>query len=354
MAHALRCRGFAMALHSLAVALRWLCLALQWLATMLGRLSHTLMPLTKSDIPDLLLPGLKAEFAQAYRNEIDLSVADTIATVINTTLPVQRYSWLGAVPAMREFIDERRPSGMSAHTVTIEDKTFESTIAVDRKAIEDDQLDLIRLRIRDLAFRVSAHRQQIVVDALAGGFTGVGYDGEALFSTAHPTFGANTHGNRTTDALSAAALAAGIEKMMTVPDDTGTPLGVMPDTLVVGPKLQWQATELIDSPVVVYKGNSADTAASTPYKNALQGRLKLVVSPFLTGASDDYWFLLDTKRPIKSVILQQRSDVPVEFSALDKASGAEAAFMRDRFYYGVRARYNVGYGLWQCAYGAIL
>ena len=78
------------------------------------------------------------------------------------------------------------------------------------------------------------------------------------------------------------------------------------------------------------------------------------VLPFLTGSADDYWFLLDTKRPIKGVILQQRSDVPVEFSALDNSGQNESAFMRDRFYYGVRARYNLGYGLWQTAYGAIL
>jgi phage major head subunit gpT-like protein len=71
---------------------------------------------------------------------------------------------------MREFLDERRASGLAANTVTIEDKTFESTIAVDRKAIEDDQLDLIRLRIRDLAYRVAGHRHQIVVESLAGGF----------------------------------------------------------------------------------------------------------------------------------------------------------------------------------------
>ncbi len=154
--------------------------------------------------------------------------------------------------------------------------------------------------------------------------------------------------------LSAGALADGITSMMTVPDDAGVPLGIVPDTLVVGPKLQWTASELVESPVVVYKGNASDSAGSTPYRNALQGRLRLVVSPFLTGASDDYWFLLDTKRPIRAVILQQRSDVPVEFSALDNRTGAESAFMRDRFYYGVRARYNVGFGLWQTSYGAIL
>jgi phage major head subunit gpT-like protein len=54
------------------------------------------------------------------------------------------------------------------------------------------------------------------------------------------------------------------------------------------------------------------------------------------------------------VILQQRSDVPVEFTALDAGSGSESAWFRDRFHYGVRARYNVGYGLWQTAFGGIV
>lgn len=311
------------------------------------------MALTKSDIPDLLLPGLRAEFAQAYRSELDNSVAERLATVISTTMPVQKYAWLGATPPMREFIDERRPSGLSEYATSIEDKTFESTIAVERKAVEDDQLELIRLRIRDLAFRVAAHRQQIVVQALANGFSTAGYDGANLFSTTHPVPG-GTFSNSTTSALSATSLASAISTMMTVPDDAGTPMGIVPDTLVVGPAQQWNGLELVDSPVVVYKGNPTDSAGSTPYKNALNGRLSVVVSPFLQGSSANYWFLLDTKRPIRSIILQQRSDVPVEFAALTNGNGSEAAFMRDRYYYGVRGRYNVGLGLWQTAYGAML
>ncbi|MCW5941698.1 MAG: Mu-like prophage major head subunit gpT family protein [Fimbriimonadaceae bacterium] len=312
------------------------------------------MALTKSDLPDLLLPGLKAEFALAYRNELEGSITEAIATVVNTTQPIQKYGWLGTVPPMREFTDERRPSGLSAYAVSIEDKVFESSIAVERRAIEDDQLDLVRLRVRDLASRVGAHRHQMIVEKLANGFTELAYDGLSLFNTAHPADGTATYSNRTTDPLGPGALASAISTMMQVPDDQGIPLGVVPDTLLVGPKLQWTAYELVDSPVVIYKGNGADTAPSTPYGNAFHGKLKVVVSPFLRGGSDDYWFLLDTKRPIRSVLLQQRSDVPVEFSALESASGSEAAWMRDRYYYGVRARYNVGFGLWQTAFGAIL
>lgn len=311
------------------------------------------MALTKNDIPDLLLPGLKAEFAMAYRNELDHSVVEKVATVVNTTQPVQKYAWLGTVPPMREFVDERRPSGLSANAISIEDKVFESTIAVERKAIEDDQLDLIRLRIRDMAFRVAMDRHQMLIEALAGGFTANTYDGTTFFSTTHSVNGSNVS-NRTDQALSAGTLADAISAMMVVPDDLGTPLGIQPDTLVVGPKLQWMARELVESPVVIYKGNSAHTASSTSYGNALEGSLRVVVSPYLTGGYDDYWFVLDTKRPIRALILQQRSDVPVEFSALESGSGSESAFLRDRYFYGVRARYNVGYGLWQTAYGGVL
>jgi phage major head subunit gpT-like protein len=167
-------------------------------------------------------------------------------------------------------------------------------------------------------------------------------------------YGSTTYSNRTTSALSGSTLGSGIEQMMLVPDDRGEPLGIVPDTLVVGPKLQWSALELVESPVVVYKGNPNDTAASTPYKNAFSGKLRLIVSPYLRGTYDDYWFLLDSTRAVRSVLIQQRSDVPVEFTALDNSSQNEAAWWQDRFFYGVRARYNVGYGLWQTAYGAIV
>lgn len=312
------------------------------------------MPLTKGDIPDLLLPGLKTEFEAAYRSQVDESIADQIATVINTTMPTQKYAWLGATPPMREFIDERRPSGMSQYAVSIEDKTFESTIAVDRKAIEDDQLDLIRLRIRDLASRVSQHRHQIVVQSLLAGGTGIAYDGVSFFNAAHTGYGGASLSNTTTSVLSAATLATGISTMMQLTDDSGTPLGIVPDTLLVGPQTMWDAIELVESPVVVYKSTTSTGTSPSDYVNAIQGRLRLIVSPFITGTQSSAWFLLDTKRPIKSVILQQRSDVPVEFSALETSNGSDSAFMRDRFMYGIRARYNVGYGLWQAAYGGKL
>lgn len=301
------------------------------------------MALTKSDIPALMLAGLKAEFELAYRSEVENGPVERLATVVNTTLPVQRYAWLGFSPPMREFVDERRPSGLNTFQTQIEDKVFEATLAVERRAIEDDQLDLIRLRIREMASRVALHRHQMIVNAMASGSSATAYDGNTFFG--QRTVGNQVVSNFSDQGLNADSLQEAITTMMEVPDDQGEPMGVMPDTLLVGPSLMWAATELVESPVSVRR-----EGGGTDFLNVFQGKLRVVVSPYLSGANGSKWFLLDTKRPIRPIVLQQRSDVPVEFTALEASSGSESAFMRDLFLYGVRGRYNVGYGLWQLAY----
>lgn len=312
------------------------------------------MAITKSDIPNLLLPGLKTEFDMAFRAKTENGIPQKISTIINTTTPVQKYAWLGSSPLVQEFLDERKPNGMVENNYQIEDKTFEASIAVDRRAIEDDQYDMIRVRIRELAERIAEHQHKMVIQAMVNGFTALGYDGVSFFNTAHPVSPGSAYSNRSTNGLDSINLQAAMNSMMLTPDDRGEPIGIVPDTLVVGPKLQWNAIELIESPVVVYRGNNSDTSSSTSYKNVFEGKLRLVVSPYLRGASDDYWYLLDTSRAIRGTILQQRSDVPVEFSSLDNSTNGDSSWWHDRFYYGVRARYNVGYGLWQTTYGNIL
>jgi phage major head subunit gpT-like protein len=67
------------------------------------------------------------------------------------------------------------------------------------------------------------------------------------------------------------------------------------------------------------------------------------------GGSGTPWFLLDTTRVMRPLILQKRS--PYNFVSMDSDKD-ENVFMRKKFIYGVDARLNVGYGLWQLAYGS--
>lgn len=61
------------------------------------------------------------------------------------------------------------------------------------------------------------------------------------------------------------------------------------------------------------------------------------------------WFLLDVNRPIKPLMFQRRRDYAIKSMTKDDD---ESVFMRDEYRYGVDARVNAGFGLWQLAFGS--
>lgn len=61
------------------------------------------------------------------------------------------------------------------------------------------------------------------------------------------------------------------------------------------------------------------------------------------------WYLVDANRAMKPIIWQER--IPYTFTALDGDMN-ENVFWRDQYVYGVRARVNCGFGLWQLAFGS--
>lgn len=67
------------------------------------------------------------------------------------------------------------------------------------------------------------------------------------------------------------------------------------------------------------------------------------------GGSGAPWYLLDTTRVMKPLILQKRKNY--NFVSLDSETD-ENVFMRKEYVYGVDARLNAGYGLWQLAYAS--
>lgn len=296
------------------------------------------MTLVKSDIPALLTAGLKTAFFQTFGETA--SQWDRVATTVPSTHDTESYAWLGALPGVREFVDERQPGEVKAYQYAIQNRTWESTISVDRTALEDDQYGQIALRVREMARVARQHLDAIVFGLLGTGFAAHGYDGV-------PFFGAHNQGrvqsNAGGGALSAASLQDAITAMMRFTDDTGRPAGVMPSVLVVPPELYWEATQLLNS---AYSPDPVTQAAQDLSANPLRGMLTLLTTPFLPSPAD--WFLLDTRRLVRAIVLQMRKEF--EFSALEGSS--ENGFLRDQYLYGVRARYNVGFGDWRAAYGS--
>lgn len=123
-------------------------------------------------------------FNQAFAGVEDQS--DLVATTVPSTGAQVNYKWLGEIPGMREWIDERVISNLEAHDFTIVNKDFEMTVGVDRNDIEDEQLGTYAPLFAQMGHAAAVHPSQLVYSLLPKGFTSKCYDGQYFFDTDHP------------------------------------------------------------------------------------------------------------------------------------------------------------------------
>lgn len=266
-----------------------------------------------------------------------------IATVVDSQGESETYNWLGAVPAMREWLAERVPGALRTEHYEIVNRKYEAAIEVDRETFEDDRLGQLKPRIEELAQRAAAHPDELVAGLLNDGFSSAGYDGSSFFASDHASGDGAPQSNVLSLALSANALKSAVAQMMQFTDDHGQPLGVVPDTLLVSPQDYFTARELLNSTSIVLSGA---TDVEKPGGNALHGMLDLLVSPHVDSGN---WFVLATRYPVRPLLFQWR--IRPEFTAVTDPSD-EYVFSTDTFKYGVRSRCGAGYGLWYLAVGS--
>ncbi|NBH80377.1 head protein [Clostridiaceae bacterium] len=258
-----------------------------------------------------------------------------IATVTPSTTDTETYAWLGDIPGMREWIGEREIQNITASEYTIQNKSYEATIGIDRDVIEDDRIRLWSSNISALAQNAAKNPDKLIFRLLAEGFTSKCFDGKPFFSDAHKT-GGKTVSNMSHAKLSLDAYVAARASMMSLTNSKGEPLALVPDKLVVPPALEKEARDIL----------VADFINGT--KNTMQGTAKPLVAPQLAG-HDSAWFLLCTTQPVKPLIYQERKK-PKFVSKTNETD--DNVFMSKQFLYGVDARGNAGYGFWQMAYGS--
>ncbi|KTT00124.1 head protein [Pseudomonas oryzihabitans] len=267
---------------------------------------------------------------------------DKIAMKVPSSTGSNLYAWLSAFPRMRRWVGEKHVKNLKAYRYQIENEDFEATVEVDRNDIDDDQLGIYKPQAEMAGFSAKQLPDEIIYELVNGGFSNLCYDGQYFFDVDHPVAGASVS-NLGTKALSTASLAdakasygAARTAMRRLRDEDGRPINVIPTVLLVPPALEDTARALLtvdrleDGKANIYKGTA-----------------ELVVEPRLT--SDTAWFLLDTSKPVRPFIYQERK-APVFVQQVDPQ--AEEVFSRKKFKFGAEARAAGGYGFWQLAYGS--
>ena len=124
-------------------------------------------------------------------------------------------------------------------------------------------------------------------------------------------------------------------------EEMGRAANVFPDELVFGLMADGFTT-------LCYDGQNFFDGDHPVYPNADGTGVAETVSNMQDGAGPA-WFLLDTSRSLKPLIFQERKKP--NFVRRDKDSD-DPAFTNNQTEYGVDTRCNVGFGLWQLAYGS--
>ena len=257
-----------------------------------------------------------------------------VAMLVKSDGPSETYPWLGESHKPREWIDQRIPYDLSEYSFTLTNKKYESTMDVEKEALEDDRFGQIVPRAMSMGEAARQYIDELVFTALNDGFTTNCYDGQYFFDDDHTEKNSGTQSNLGTVALSSAAVTAAIAEMRQFKDDQGRFLDIVPDTLFVHPDEEGTALEIFKSP------KDPDNA-NNPV-NVNQGRFPVVVTPFLTSG---YWVLARTAGAMKPAMWQER--VAIEMQTDDSH-----LFDDDYLQFGVRFRGIAGLTNWRLAYGS--
>lgn len=253
----------------------------------------------EADFGALLEPKLRKVFYETYDE-----VPEQYSTVFNvlTSKKAQETDYhLGAMSEWDEFgaaIPAKTADGTNmptvpyskinpGDTVVYTHKEFAKGFMVERKFMDDEKYAVIEKMTKDLA---RAGRYKVEKDAATlfdTSFTTNGYDGVPLISASHPLANSVTlASNIVTGALSDVSLKAALQLGRKQVDEAGKLVQMKFDTLVVSPKNEFLAHELIKS---TNKTGGADNDI-----NVLKDRFKIVVLDF--PANEDAWFIMDSKR----------------------------------------------------------
>lgn len=134
------------------------------------------------------LTALRTGFRKDFQNGLAASEPQytMVATVVPSSSKSNTYGWLGKWPGFREWIGDRVIESMKEHGYTITNKSFESTIGVDRDDVEDDNLGIYSPMFKEMGEASNAFPDEKVFPLLTNGFTNTCYDGQFFFDTDHP------------------------------------------------------------------------------------------------------------------------------------------------------------------------
>lgn len=219
------------------------------------------------------------------------------AMVVQSSGAGETYPLALVTGGMREWIGPRVRNKLDTGKLTVLNRDFEHEEAVSRNDIEDDHIGMYAPIFEAMGVDAGNLWRRLATEALLGAPKWA--DGANFFS--NRTLGRKASVNNTVaGALSLSTYETARARMMGFCDASGSPLGLVPDLLMVGPSNESTAKSILDADLVVSDGGTVS--------NVHKGEGEVQVNPYLVGDHAGKWFLFCTTRGLKAVAVQKRKE----------------------------------------------
>jgi phage major head subunit gpT-like protein len=296
------------------------------------------MIINQANLKDLQ-KGFRLKFDEGYQGASNV-LWESLAQREQSSNAVEYYVFPGALVGMRKLAGEVVIQNAALQRFAIPNEEWEATIQVPQADIERDSIGAFHNSFRNLGAVGRKHPDELVAALLANGFDADCYTGKSFFDTDHePVKGGKKFSNAGTKKLSRDNFRTARAAMLGRVNPAGRPLGLgVALQLVVSPKNESLAREI----VVADRG--ANGASNVDF-----GTAKLVVFPELAALNEDAWFLLETGRPLRPLVVQIEKEPTVNMVTAENDS---FVVLKHQFLFQCYGRYNAGYGLPELAYGS--
>lgn len=299
-------------------------------------------------------------FRKAYAASFDASWAPILSTRVDTDKESENYRWLGAAPAMREWLGYRLEVPPNRYTMDIVNKKYEATMRFDlddmrRTMKAGNQIPIV---VSEMAQKAAANPEKLLNTLIINGDTttsGLAYDGQQFFDTDHSEGASGTQVNdlsvtqipaadvTTTTAPTATewanTLLQTIGYMYGWVDDQGDPINgdARSFAVMVG------TSSLYGGLIQAIQLNSLASGADNPLK-AMGVNITPIFNPRRSAATAEF-NVFRTDGNVRPFIHQ----VEVDLTISTIGAGSETEFNEDAHKFGIKKVEGVGYAYWQHA-----
>lgn len=290
--------------------------------------------------------------------DVGSSWVNLISNYFTSDQASEEYAWLGASPAMQEWIGQRQEKGLPEYDFTIKNREFEASVQFPVRWMNRDKFNMIMLRIQEMVERGQAHWAKLLVELIIAGESATCYDGQYFFDTDHSEGDSGTQSNDINVDIS--ALPVGVNGTTTLPsvpelqlaigqgiaaisefvDDVGEPMNenAKEFLVMVPPTFKQAAMQAVATPIQVAESQTAMTALQQDLT------VRAVSTPRLSSWTTKF-AVFRTDSPVKALLRQEENAIDIKA----KAEGSDFEYDTKQHSYGIDTSRNVGYGRWQNA-----